>query len=188
MDNKQLMELAKQVKAAEMQKQENERLAQAERIAEYQKELDKWNPKILEWKANINSMIQLGYIFLDELDFRNAHLPSDPNKRKELEVCTLGTDGVYHTFGIYSHFDIIRGIMPSDCGDFGIAQGGANGSWYIHTDGEKWWIQCSGTKQPLREQDYIDIFREMSNGKNRLEIFEDKMNNLYSWLKKKAAA
>lgn len=164
----------------------SEQIAHNERIAKYKKELELWNEKIREWKKDINLLIANGFVFYDE-DFWRFR--SVPYEHKELiEVCTIGTDCIWHTFGIYNSADFHNGSMPFDCGDLGIAQGGACGDWHIHTDGNSWWLKNGSQKAELREIDYDDLLRRYGNDKlNKLERFERKMQKLYAYLEKAAA-
>lgn len=172
----------------------DEEFARAMRILEYEKRLNSWNEKIREWKKDINLLIANGFVFYNGLFWSNR---SKPYKLKELiYACTIGTDGIWHTFGIFDTANDFDGKMPRDCGDFGIEQGGACGVWDIHTDGYTWWLETT-TKmngqtikfiQNLRERDYKELLDKYGEDNlNKLERFEKKMQALYDYLEKAAA-
>lgn len=186
METSKLESLINKVNEKKAEANLNRQIAFNERMMKYAEELAKWNEKIREWKKDINILIANGFVFYDE-DFWRFR--SKPYKEKErIDACTIGTDCIWHTFGIYNSANNLNGRMPSDCGDLGIIQGGACGDWHIHTDGTQWWIQKGSQIAELRERDYEDLFRKFGDEKlNKLERFERKMNNLYAYLEKCAA-
>lgn len=186
METTKLQNIIDNYNAKQTKKVIDEEFARSMRILEYKEKLKLWNVKIREWKKDINLLIANGFVFYSE-DFWRFR--SVPYKQKELiEVCTIGTDCIYHTFGIFNSANYFDGKMPSKCGNLGIAQGGACGDWHIHTDGYMWWIQKGSQTAELREKDYEDLFRRYGDENlNKLERFEKKMEKLYAYLEKAAA-
>jgi hypothetical protein len=186
METNKLQNLIGKYNANKAEQAKNEYDAYIARMVKYKETLNSWNEKICKWKEHINMLIANGFVFYSESFWR---FRSVPYKQKEIiEVCTIGTDCIYHTFGIFNSANYFDGKMPSKCENLGIAQGGACGDWHIHTDGKSWWIQKGSQTAELREQDYKDLFRRYGDENlNKLERFEKKMEKLYAYLEKAAA-
>ena len=182
MNKNELTKLINAHESAELVKAKEQELAMIKRIAKYKDELYSWNSKVKEWIENMNTLISRGYVFYTDLTLFTCNGVTDKHR-----LFSLGTDGVYHNFGSFEHYDAFRHRMPF-VKTLGKERGGACGVWDLHTDGETWWIEheCTGERRELRECDYR-ILERGSDGLNQLERFEKKINAVYDYLRKSAA-
>lgn len=164
MENQKLQDLIRAKQQVEAEKKTQEMFAQEKRLADYAERLNKYNEQVREWIENIRTIVGNGY---------SLYSPSDNRWKTPTafeKLFTIRTDGIYHGFGVFND------------GTLGIQQGGACGDWHIHTDGNSWWIQCSGQRKPLRENDYEELFyQNKETGLNCIERFAKKMDAIYDY-------